>query len=85
MDEKDYIERFMGILSEDERETYKDIEVRVVTEGEHVLGEGFYVVGGDAKVKIPNPGWPDRVDVALIAGEFLRVSTRRRRLFCDIL
>lgn len=61
MDEKDYIERFMGILSEDERETYKDIEVRVVTEGEHVLGEGFYVVGGNAKVKIPNPGWDTNV------------------------
>lgn len=61
MDNKSYIDRFMGVLTEDEREEYKDIEVQVILDGEHVLDEGLYVVGGDAKANIPDPGYDTNV------------------------
>lgn len=47
---KSYIKRFMKALRENEREDYKDIEVQVILNGEHVLEGGNYVVGGNAKV-----------------------------------
>lgn len=56
MNDKDYIKRFFDALSESEREEYRDIEVQVFTEGEHALPAGNYVIGGNAKVSIPNPG-----------------------------
>lgn len=59
MDKKatdEYIERFMSAIDDEGREQYKDIEVQVITEGEHVLDAGYYVVGGDAQAIIPNPG-----------------------------
>ena len=52
---KSYIKRFMKALRENEREDYKDIEVQVILNGEHVLEGGNYVIGGNAKVSIPNP------------------------------
>lgn len=54
MDE--YVKRFMETLDEDERG--KDIEVEVITYGEHAIVAsdegGYYVVAGDAKVTILN-------------------------------
>lgn len=54
MDE--YVKRFMETLDEDERG--KDIEVEVITYGEHAIvasdEDGYYVVAGDAKVTILN-------------------------------
>lgn len=57
---KSYIKRFMKALRENEREEYKDIEVQVILNGEHVLEGGNYVIGGNAKVSIPNP-WDTNV------------------------
>ena len=57
---KSYIKRFMKALRENEREEYKDIEVQVIPNGEHVLEGGNYVIGGNAKVSIPNP-WDTNV------------------------
>lgn len=45
---KSYIKRFMKALRENEREEYKDIEVQVILNGEHVLEGGNYVIGGRA-------------------------------------
>ena len=52
---KSYIKRFMKALRENEHEVCKDIEVQVITKGQHILEGGNYVVGGNAKVSIPNP------------------------------
>lgn len=57
---KSYIKRFMKALRENEREEYRDIEVQVILNGEHVLEGGNYVIGGNAKVNIPNP-WDTNV------------------------
>lgn len=64
MDKKatdEYIERFMSIIDDEDREQYKGIEVKVITEGEHVLDAGYYVVGGNAIVSIPDPGFNTNV------------------------